>query len=103
MKLNINQLVTTLDGQPMKDGEHDLYLKQVFSQALIAPKEQGKKKQSIKESMDANALAEKIWSANEFVDVTLEEINLIKSALEDVPYIPRVKAIAGMAIEVATS
>lgn len=99
MKLDVSKIVADIDGTPFKDGEHDLKLKQVFAKCLLFSNE--RKKVSIKEAMDANALAEKIWSAAEEVDVTAKELVTLRDALSESPFSIRVKAIGGESLDAA--
>lgn len=82
MKLNFNQSIKALGGEPLKDKDEngvlvDIMLKIVVVNALLAPieKETGIKK------FERSELAAKVYNAEGEADLTIDEVALIKKRI----------------------
>lgn len=85
MKINVNQKLKTLDGQTMKDvgakGEAiDATLKMSIVNAILSPVQNEKGVDKVKKY----ELATKIYKAKQTVDLTAEDIVLIKDRVGEI-------------------
>jgi len=83
MKKNFCVTVSGLDGVPFKDGDKDVFLKKICVDALNAPEmEHGQpRKLSCEEHQSRYALAKKLYTSEGEIEVTAEEVALLKHAI----------------------
>lgn len=84
MKINVNHVLKTIDGQSMKDNVNgeaiDATVKMAIVNAVLSPvdKETGVKK------LEKYQLAQKVYNADGEVELSAEEISLIKKQVGEV-------------------
>ncbi len=79
MKININQVLTQLNGQPIKDTDEsgkavDATVRNALVNAVLLPEQNEKGTQKVLKY----ELAKKIYQAKEDVEVTAEEVVMLK-------------------------
>ncbi len=79
MKLTISNPITDLKGQPIKQGDETLTLKEVLQNSLLFDNPQ--EKQDGIERYRRYKLQEKVAKANDTVDMTVEEAALAKKCI----------------------
>lgn len=80
MKRNTTAAIKTLTGEPIKDGQADLTLGAVATNALLMPYED-ERNLSGDEKVKRFKLAQRIHDAAGEVDISAEEITLLKSLI----------------------
>ncbi len=80
MKRNMTAVLTTLTGMPIKDGEASLTLGAVATNALLMPYED-ERNLSGDDKVKRFKLAQRIHDAQGEVDISSEEITLLKSLI----------------------
>ncbi len=80
MKLDVNQPITMISGDPFKDENGPLTLKAVVTNSLltVGPNET----LNGSEKIERNGIAEKIFKATEPVELNLSELGKIKNIIE---------------------
>lgn len=85
MKINVNEVLKTLDGSPMKDMDNmgqaiDATLKTALCNVLLSPTKNVKPM----EKLERGELARKIFKAVDEVDLTVEEMALCVRLVKEV-------------------
>lgn len=80
MRKDFTKTLKTLDGSPFQDGGKDVLLKTVCVNALFAPDQNGGKL-SGEEHIKRYALAKRLHDSSGEVDVSSEEITLLKNCM----------------------
>ena len=86
MKIDVTQKLLTIDGSAMKDMDSkgdavDATIKLAMVNALLAPTPQGEQETGV-DKIKKYELAKMIYKAEGEVDITVEDISLIKKAVE---------------------
>lgn len=76
MKIDINKSLTNIDDQPLLDNGKVVTLREVCVQAVLTPSQ----KDTQEEKWNKYDIYKKIKSSDAFVELTVEEISIIKKA-----------------------
>lgn len=80
MKIKIDQSLKSLEGKEIKDGKNAITLKNIMVEACVTAIK-GDEAQSGEEKLKLYQLATKIQEAKKEIDLTIEEIALIKDRI----------------------